>query len=147
MHILGCFWFYVAVESGEESTWLASYDGGSGLTENGADVDTQYLYSIYWALMTLTTVGYGDITPANNAERGYALASLLIGALVFGYMLSAISELVSSLDKQGIRVQEHLDEVKEFTRWHKMSPDLATKVRKYYEFYYSKQGTHAASIQ
>ena len=40
MHILGCFWFYVAVESGEESTWLASYDGGSGLTENGADVDT-----------------------------------------------------------------------------------------------------------
>ena len=42
---------------------------------------------------TLTTVGYGDIVPANNSERTYALFSLLIGALVFGYMLSMIGEV------------------------------------------------------
>ena len=34
--------------------------------------------------MTLTTVGYGDITPTNDAERLFALLSLLIGAVVFG---------------------------------------------------------------
>jgi len=136
MHLLGCFWFFTATQSGYESTWLSNYDGGSGLT---APKDVQYLYSIYWALMTLTTVGYGDITPANNTERLYALASLLIGALVFGYMLSSIGDLIGSLDKGGARLQDRLDEVKEFTRWHKMTPDLATRVRKYYEFYYSRQ--------
>jgi hypothetical protein len=140
MHMLGCFWFFTATMSGHETTWLTEYDGGSGLAENGATVWRQYLYSIYWALMTLTTVGYGDITPQNNTERMYALFALLIGALVFGYMLSSIGDLVGSLDKQGAVVQEKLADVKEFTRWHKLSPDLAAKVRKYYEFFYSKQG-------
>lgn len=136
MHILGCGWFFVATNSGYKDTWLSNYDGGSGID---APIDIQYLYSIYWALMTLTTVGYGDITPANNPERAYALFSLLIGALVFGFMLSSIGDLIGSLDKAGARLQEKLDEVKEFTRWHKMPPDLAARVRKYYEFYYSRQ--------
>lgn len=24
-----------------------------------------YFYSMYWAITTLTTIGYGDLTPAN----------------------------------------------------------------------------------
>ena len=57
----------------------------------------QYLYSVYWALTTLTTVGYGDIIPANNAERAYALLALLIGALVFGFLLSSIGDMISKV--------------------------------------------------
>ena len=59
----------------------------------------QYLYSVYWALTTLTTVGYGDITPTNNAERVFSLFALLTGALVFGYMLSSIGDLLRNVDK------------------------------------------------
>ena len=66
----------------EITTWVSTYDDGSALD---ADAGTQYLYSVYWALTTLTTVGYGDITPTNNLERLYSLFALLTGALVFGY--------------------------------------------------------------
>ena len=138
MHLLGCFWFFVATNSGEPVTWLTEYDGGSAVD---APTDVQYLYSVYWALTTLTTVGYGDITPANNAERSYALVCLLLGALVFGYLLSTIGELLSNVDKNAVKLDAKLDEVKAFTRWFKMGPELAARVRKYFEVYY---GTKSA---
>ncbi|SCX90766.1 ion transporter [Desulfoluna spongiiphila] len=41
--------------------------------------------SIYWAIVTLTTVGYGDISPKTNP--GQALASLI---MVLGYAIIAV---------------------------------------------------------
>lgn len=58
-HILACFWFYIAALMGEDETiptWVSHYDHGSGLTETAP---VQYLYSMYWALTTLTTVSAG----------------------------------------------------------------------------------------
>jgi hypothetical protein len=55
-HILACFWFYVAYLQGidqETKTWVSEYDDGSGLA---GEPQIQYLYSMYWALTTLTTV-------------------------------------------------------------------------------------------
>jgi hypothetical protein len=68
-------------------------------------------------------------TPRPLPHR-YALGSLLLGALVFGFMLSSIGGLVKGLDKENIRLQQKMDEVKEFTRWHKMPSDLSSRVRK-----------------
>ena len=39
----------------------------------------RYLASLYWGFVTVTTVGYGDITPENNEEKVFALFSCLIG--------------------------------------------------------------------
>ena len=91
-HFLACFWHGIALLGeleGMATTWAREYDGGR-VAEPDAPTDLKYLYSIYWALTTLTTVGYGDITPTNDYERIYTTFVLLSGALVFGFMVSSI---------------------------------------------------------
>ena len=41
--------------------------------------------SIYWAIVTMTTVGYGDIAP--QTELGQAIAAIV---MVFGYSVIAV---------------------------------------------------------
>lgn len=98
-----------------------------------------YLYPARRALTTLSTVGYGDITPSNDIERVYTLIVLLIGALVFGYLLSIVATLVGSIDPNAVKIQEKLDEIKVYLRWHRFPPDLSRRIRTYSEFYYSRK--------
>ena len=42
------------------------------------DPRAAYLYAFYWSLMTLTTVGYGDIAPQNHTEHLCAVVIMLI---------------------------------------------------------------------
>ena len=98
-HILGCFWYGVGANSrgpdGDGATWYTSYGG-----DEEATVGQLYMWSIYWAVMTLTTTGYGDVVPTNDNERLYVLMALIVGALVFGYMISNLSAVINSLDRQ-----------------------------------------------
>lgn len=56
VHLMSCFWFLSAkFNDFEETCWVVK----RGIQ----DRDNGYLYltSLYWALQTITTVGYGDI--------------------------------------------------------------------------------------
>jgi len=84
-------------------------------------------------------VGYGDIVPANNTERLYALMSQLMGMFIFGYLLSTVGRLLSNADQNAVRVNDKLDEVNVYLRWHRFPPELATRVKRYFSFYYSRK--------
>ena len=45
----------------------------------------------YFAVVTSTTVGYGDISPVTNAGRGFACLYLLVGVVAIGNVLSHIA--------------------------------------------------------
>jgi voltage-gated potassium channel len=55
------------------------------LIEGGENGFTSIPKSIYWAVVTLTTVGYGDISP--QTTLGQALATLI---MIFGYGIIAV---------------------------------------------------------
>lgn len=96
-HIYACVWHYISYTSFKDdvkNTWLQE----KNLTH--ANWEERYIYSFYWALTTMVTVGYGDITPQNLAEIIFCAFALLTGSLVFGYFLNRIGSLLTKFDER-----------------------------------------------
>jgi hypothetical protein len=51
-------------------------------------------YALYWAIVTIATIGFGDITPANYFETGMLCILMLVGTIVLSYNVSSIGHIV-----------------------------------------------------
>lgn len=72
--------------------------------EEGEHGFTSIPKSIYWAIVTLTTVGYGDITPVSN--MGQFLAAII---MLLGYGIIAVpAGIVSSELTQTLSISTHV---------------------------------------
>jgi hypothetical protein len=60
----------------------------------------------YFSFITLSTVGYGDITPLSNGARTLAMTEAMTGTL---YMAVLISRLVALYSSQGPEVKAQKD--------------------------------------
>ena len=56
------------------------------------DKDTyyQYIYSMYWSVTTMITIGYGDVVPVTSTLKIVAIIAILIASAVFGYVMNRI---------------------------------------------------------
>lgn len=92
-HLLACmFWIWPALFYGpDEVTWRNDADGGLQLLD--ASSFAQYTMSLYWAITTMTTIGYGDITPSREYEILFTIFAQLIGVSFFALLVTQINEL------------------------------------------------------
>eukprot|EP00961_Rhodomonas_salina_P160433 2159758-Rhodomonas_salina.1 len=79
--------------------WMVLYDEELAEDRSNDTSASKYLLSLYFTIMTLATVGYGDIAPTNDYERLYAVVLAMLGAMVFAFCIGSISNLVSSPPK------------------------------------------------
>ena len=60
----------------------------------------QLLVSSYFALTTLSTVGYGDYFPISNEERIFAVIIMLGGVAFFSYIMGSFIEIISNYEQK-----------------------------------------------
>lgn len=91
-------WFDVDPPSilpdGEELDYMSNLrDKCTWLQMGGFRESSQtYLYvtSIYWSMTTLTTIGYGDITPNTINEKIYACVCYILGISMFASLVTSL---------------------------------------------------------
>ena len=86
---------------------------------------------IWWALVTITTVGYGDITPVTTLGRIVASSLMILGigfiatitAAVSTYFLSNFGDKETTLDdivKKLDNIEKELEQIKDNKKWTKI---------------------------
>ena len=63
---------------------------------NQFTVPYRYLLSFYWALQTISTVGYGDFGSHNYSEMIITILWMLIGVGYYSYMVGAVTSTITS---------------------------------------------------
>lgn len=50
--------------------------------------------ALWWSIVTMSTVGYGDISPATSIGRGVAMTMIILGIAIFGYAISVLTSVI-----------------------------------------------------
>ncbi len=133
MHWLACAWFFTAFASAfPVDSWAVR----AGIVEAGP-MD-QYIRSLYWTITTMTTVGYGDITPARPMEYVFSSLIMLMGASLFAFIVGGIASLLSSIQAARNSHLERIDSVTDFLRQRNVPTELNSQVRNYYDYLWDR---------
>lgn len=110
-HIISCLWVFMAkISSGdckdgeecETPTWIAgSYDvDPMNYAKNSHS--HLYLISLYYVITTMTTVGYGDISPSkiNAIEMLFGILLMIGGVVAFSFASATLTSILSTYDNQ-----------------------------------------------
>jgi len=100
----------------------------------GASLPTMYLAAMYWAMTTITTVGFGDITPETDGERIYCILAMVVGGSFYGYVIGMFASLVSTKDANLRNYNERIALVQAWLDYHSELPrKLVRRVRRHYK--------------
>lgn len=75
----------------------------------GGPIDT-VADSLWWALSTITTVGYGDVYPVTTGGRGVAVFLMLTGISLFGLLTARVAAFLVEEEERDTQ-QPKLDEI------------------------------------
>ncbi|HFU4377127.1 TPA: potassium channel family protein [Streptococcus suis] len=56
--------------------------------------------AVWWSIVTMTTVGYGDIVPQDTISKVIAILLMLVGICTFGMVTSTITRFFSETEKE-----------------------------------------------
>lgn len=90
-HFIGCIFITVAkyeeIFFGTQFTWLQDQN----IYNEGWS--TKYVYSLYFVMITMCKVGYGDISPVTDFERIVVLITVIVGCGVYAYAINTIGSI------------------------------------------------------
>ncbi|KAF1776518.1 Cyclic nucleotide-binding-like [Phytophthora cactorum] len=91
-----------------------------------------YLRSLYWAVVTLTAVGYGDIVAYSTAESYFAAFWIFVGGIINFGVVGAMSSTISNAMAPHHHYMEKINTLNHVLERMEISEHLSGEVRRFY---------------
>jgi hypothetical protein len=142
VHWIACAWFVAAMITGfSQDSWVVR----TGI--EALDPADQYIRSLYWTIATITTVGYGDITPGHTAEYAVALIVMITGASLYAFLIGSVASLLSNLNASQNRHKKRVMVVTQYLHDRHAPRQLSDRVRSYYDYVWERdRGLNDAAL-
>lgn len=128
-HWLACF----GAAFDERKTIEAYFHDGNG-NEDDPSALQQYLAAVYYAMTTLSTVGYGDVTPASDMARLYAMVAMVLGGAFYGYIIGSVTSVIFETDANNRVYYERMDLIQSWLNHNDKVPKvLRRRIRKHFK--------------
>lgn len=117
-------------------------------TEN-ASITLRYLQALYWSVTTMTTIGYGDITPDLHRPSAllFSMFIMALGAAAFGFIIGNIATIMANLDFARNQHLDRMQKINSFLRYHNIPARLRDQVHDYFGYLWqTRRGFNEAEI-
>lgn len=130
LHLIACTWIFVG-------KMYIDDDSNNWITKSGSLDKSNwelYILSMYWTITTVSTVGYGDITATNNLERVANSCIMLLGVLIYSYMVGSLTNVISSVDSRRAKLVKHLESLSELAKEYQLGKAFYSRLTNAVEY-------------
>eukprot|EP00440_Ansanella_granifera_P051278 gb/GFBE01055585.1/.p1 GENE.gb/GFBE01055585.1/~~gb/GFBE01055585.1/.p1 ORF type:complete len:815 (+),score=146.05 gb/GFBE01055585.1/:1-2445(+) len=99
-------------------SWVVKFASGraAGTPSDPCDPAMIYLVSVYWAVVTMTSVGYGDVLPVTPLEYIVCCVCMMASSILWAYIIGAGCAVMSNMDPESQLFEQRLDAFNAMTR-------------------------------
>uniref|UniRef100_A0ABM5EYQ1 Voltage-gated inwardly rectifying potassium channel KCNH7 isoform X2 n=1 Tax=Pogona vitticeps TaxID=103695 RepID=A0ABM5EYQ1_9SAUR len=142
-HWLACIWYAIGNVERHYLTpkigWLDSLGEQLGKHYNVSDLSSgpsikdKYVTALYFTFSSLTSVGFGNVSPNTNSEKIFSICVMLIGSLMYASIFGNVSAIIQRLYSGTARYHMQMLRVKEFIRFHQIPNPLRQRLEEYFQ--------------
>jgi len=129
------------LQRGIEITWISTLAQTEAFEDHAPTGVDLYFSALYWSIYSITSVGYGDITPTNTIERAFCCCMLIIFAGFWASVLGTATVIMQSLDHASTEFYKKLDFVNATMKSQKFDKDTERRIRTFIVRKHTMQGS------
>ncbi|CAI0441548.1 unnamed protein product, partial [Linum tenue] len=121
VHSAACIYFWLAYNHPlEDETWI-----GSEVNDfKHRSIWLSYTYSMYWSIVTLTTVGYGDLHAVNTGEKVFNMFYMLFNIGLTAYLIGNMTNLVVHSAVQTFAMRDSINDILRYANKNRLPENL-----------------------